>query len=136
MIKIDFEFDDCQALDIAYASYTGEEYIEAASDEKVSEVFSKFHKLVNMSKSQLEKWAENECSKMASLSRAPLNRVIKLLSTPKEDWGASQVKQANRVISFISRMSKAENGEPVKTKSGKTCPSKRDISLRNWGYNP
>lgn len=129
--------DDIKILDLVYklefnAEYE-EEILEAASDDKIDEVYKKFHKLVNMSVSELKKWAENPCSKQASLSRAPINRVIKLLETPKEKWGSSQVKQANRVISFISRMSGVEGGKEIKLKDGTTCPSKKVISLRNWG---
>lgn len=129
--------DDIALLDLAYKLEFNQEYKEtilgAISEEKIDEVYKKFHKLVNMSVSELKKWADNPCSKQASLSRAPINRVIKLLETPKEKWGSSQVKQANRVISFISRMSGVEGGKEIKLKDGTTCPSKKVISLRNWG---
>ena len=105
------------------------------NQDKIDEVYRKYHALVNMSASQLEKWAENPCSKGASLSRGPIKRNLRLLRTPKAEWGAAEVRSANRTISFISRMKGAEQGEPVKV-DGKTCPSKRDISLRNWAYNP
>ena len=100
--------------------------------EIVDEVYSKYHKTVNMSYSELEAWSKTECSKLASLDRSPINRNLRLLSTLKEDWGANEVKAANRTISFVSRMNNMEQGEPV----NKTCPSKRDISLKNWAYNP
>ncbi len=100
--------------------------------EIVDEVYSKYHKTVNMSYSELEAWSKTECSKLASLDRSPINRNLRLLSTLKEDWGANEVKSANRTISFVSRMKNMEQGEPV----NKTCPSKRDISLKNWAYNP
>jgi hypothetical protein len=98
----------------------------------INEVYSKYHKLVNMSYSELKSWSETDCSKKASLDRGPINRNLNLLSKKKSDWGASEVKSANRTISFISRMKGAEQGKPVSDK----CPSKRDISLKNWGYNP
>lgn len=100
--------------------------------EIVDEVYSKYHKTVNMSYSELEAWSKTQCSKLASLDRSPINRNLRLLSTLKEDWGANEVKAANRTISFVSRMKNMEQGEPV----NKTCPSKRDISLKNWAYNP
>jgi hypothetical protein len=87
---------------------------------------------VNMSYSELEAWSKTECSKLASLDRSPINRNLRLLSTKKADWGANEVKNANRTISFVSRMKNMEQGQPV----NKTCPSKRDISLKNWAYNP
>lgn len=98
----------------------------------IDEVYSKYHNLVNMSASELESWSKTECSKKASLTRSPINRNINLLKKKKADWTASDIRNANRTISFISRMKGAEQGEPV----SEGCPSKRDISLKNWGYNP
>lgn len=100
--------------------------------EIVDEVYAKYHDTVNMSFSELEAWSKSECSKLASLDRSPINRNLRLLKTKKEDWGANEVKAANRTISFVSRMKNMEQGKPV----NKTCPSKRDISLKNWAYNP
>jgi hypothetical protein len=98
----------------------------------IDEVYSKYHSLVNMSYSELKAWSETDCSKKASLDRSPIERNLNLLSKKKSDWGASEVKSANRTISFVSRMKGAEQGKPVSDK----CPSKRDISLKNWAYNP
>ena len=98
----------------------------------IDEVYAKYHGLVNMSYSELKAWSETDCSKKASLDRGPINRNLNLLSKKKADWGADEVKSANRTISFISRMKNMEQGEPV----SKDCPSKRDISLMNWAYNP
>lgn len=110
-------------------------YRELTSDQ-IDEVYSKYHDIVNMSASELEAWAENECSKNASLDRSPIERNLKLLRTPKSEWGQNEVTQANRTISFVSRMKGAEQGEPTKTSDGRSCPSKRDISLKNWAYDP
>jgi hypothetical protein len=98
----------------------------------IDEVYAKYQDTVNMSYSELEAWSKTECSKLASLDRSPINRNLRLLSTKKADWGANEVKSANRTISFVSRMKNMEQGQPV----NKTCPSKRDISLKNWAYNP
>lgn len=100
--------------------------------ELVDEVYAKYHNTVNMSFSELEAWSKSECSKLASLDRSPINRNLRLLKTKKADWGINEVKAANRTISFVSRMKNMEQGKPV----NKTCPSKRDISLKNWAYNP
>ena len=100
--------------------------------EIVDEVYKKYHDTVNMSYSELEAWSKTECSKKASLDRSPITRNLNLLSKKKADWGANEVKSANRTISFVSRMKNMEQGEPV----SKACPSKRDISLKNWAYNP
>ena len=98
----------------------------------IDEVYAKYHNLVNMSYSELKAWSETDCSKKASLDRGPINRNLNLLSKKKAEWGADEVKSANRTISFIIRMKNMEQGEPV----SKDCPSKRDISLKNWAYNP
>jgi hypothetical protein len=43
------------------------------------------------------------------------------------------VDNAKRTISFVARMKNMEQGEPV----SEACPiSKRDISLKNWAYDP
>jgi hypothetical protein len=106
--------------------------LKADLSEVIDEVYAKYQDTVNMSYSELEAWSKTECSKLASLDRSPINRNLRLLSTKKADWGANEVKSANRTISFVSRMKNMEQGQPV----NKTCPSKRDISLKNWAYNP
>jgi len=106
--------------------------LKADLSEVIDVVYAKYQDTVNMSYSELEAWSKTECSKLASLDRSPINRNLRLLSTKKADWGANEVKSANRTISFVSRMKNMEQGQPV----NKTCPSKRDISLKNWAYNP
>lgn len=127
----DVDFDE-EDLD---ENLTAEEAL-AFNEEKISEIYKKYHQTVNMSYSQLKAWAENPCSKAASLSRGPINRNLNLLSKSKDKWTASDARSANRTISFVSRMKGAEQGEKVKGPEGKSCPSKRDISLMNWGYRP
>ena len=108
---------------------------KAMSDEKITEVYKKYHATVNMSASELESWSRNPCSRGASLSRSPITRNLRILRTSRDKWTAATARAANRTISFVSRMKGAEQGKPVKV-DGKTCPSKRDISLKNWAYNP
>lgn len=105
---------------------------KAVDQERIDEVYAKYHDTVNMSASELEAWSKTECSKLASLDRRPIARNLTLLRTAKDQWGAAEVAQANRTISFVSRMKGAEQGEPAK----EGCPSKRDISLKNWAYDP
>jgi hypothetical protein len=109
-------------------------YVDSKKDLQATldEVYAKYHDTVNMSYSELEAWSKTECSKKASLDRSPISRNLKLLSKKKSDWGASDIKSANRTISFVSRMKGAEQGKPAV----QGCPSKRDISLKNWAYNP
>lgn len=98
----------------------------------INEVYAKYHDVVNMSYSELDAWSKTDCSKLASLDRSPITRNLNLLSKKKSEWGATEVKSANKTISFVSRMKNMEQGQPVSDK----CPSKRDISLKNWAYNP
>lgn len=126
--------EESKSLGVELDEYIFSEILETEKAEKaadnVDEVYKKFTALVNMSASELEKWAESPCSREASLTRAPIKRVLNLLRKSKDDWGASDVKQANRVISFISRMSGVEDSDNV----SEDCPySKKQISLRNWG---
>jgi HK97 family phage major capsid protein len=101
--------------------------------DELNEVFSKYKATVNMSASELESWADTECSKKASLDRSPIKRNLRLLRKKKSEWTDNDIKDANKTISFINRMKNGEQGEQV----SEECPySKRDISLRNWAFNP
>jgi hypothetical protein len=99
----------------------------------IEKIYKKYRETVNMTHSELKKWAANPCSHKASLDRSPITRNLRLLSTPKKQWTPEDAKDANRTISFISRMRGMRSGRFV----SKKCPySKRNISLRNWAYNP
>lgn len=97
------------------------------------EVYAKYKKETNMSFTALKAWNENPCSKKASLSSGPIKRNLELLSTKKESWTKKHITWANKTIAFNSRMQKMPKGKPV----SKECNiSKRDISLKNWAYDP
>ena len=101
--------------------------------EKLDEVFADYKKETNMSYSALKKWSEGACSKRASLNKGPINRNLELLSTPKNKWTEKHITWANKTISFNSRM----RGMPRGKRLSEECPwSKRDISLKNWAYDP
>jgi hypothetical protein len=86
-----------------------------------------------MTASQLKQWSEGEYSKAASQGRSPITRNLELLSTPKDKWTAKHIRWAKKTIGFVARMKEAGQGEPV----SKDIPySKRDISLKNWAYDP
>lgn len=99
----------------------------------LDEVFAKYKATINMSASELERWSKTECSKKASLDRSPIKRNLRLLRKKKSEWTDNDIKDANKTIGFVERMRKNEQGEKV----SEECPySKRDISLRNWAFNP
>jgi hypothetical protein len=75
-------------------------------------------------------------SKLASLNREAVNRNLKLLSKNKEDWTDKDITEANKTISFISRMSKMAQGQNIRKEGKDLGISKRDISLRNWAFDP
>ena len=97
----------------------------------IDRTYKRYKDKVNMTYTELIIWSRNPCSKKASLNREPIKRNLKLLKKNKSQWDLSDVKEANKTISFISRMRKVKSGETV-------CKnlSKRDISLLNWGFNP
>ena len=100
--------------------------------DELDAVFASWRASVNMSASELEAWSKNDCSRKASVDPAAvIARNLRLLKKNKDEWDSRDIKDAKRTISFIARMSKMPKGEPVGD-----CPSKRDISLRNWAYNP
>lgn len=104
-----------------------------ADDEEIEQRFQEFQDTVNMSASEIEEWAGSDCADLASNDPdAVRNRVISLLRTPKGEWGDEEFTQAGRVISFVSRMSGMEAGDPA----SEDCPSERTISLMNWGFDP
>jgi hypothetical protein len=101
--------------------------------EKLDEVFKSYKKETNMSYSSLKQWSESPCSKRASLSSGPITRNLELLSTAKDKWTSKHVTWANKTIAFNSRMRGMPRGKPL----SEECPwSKRDISLKNWAWDP
>lgn len=136
-----FPFDQARAERILAAVEVGsideEEAVKALIDkvdqEELDEVYASWRESVNMSASELREWRDNPCSRKASLNpTAVIDRNLRLLETKKEDWDGTHVRSAKRTISFIARMRRMEQGDPV----SEGCPSKRDISLKNWAFDP
>lgn len=122
------------------AAYAQIAAIEASEQKDVDSgeldrVFAAYHDTVNMSASELEAWGDTEASQLASQDRSPIRRNLRLLRTPKSEWTQRDIDDANKTISFVARMSAAEQGEPVITQGTREY-SKRDISLLNWAYDP
>lgn len=113
-----------------FIDFDEEDTFEKALD--IDEVYTRYRQTVNMSATSLENWSNNDCSRRASLNRSPINRNLNLLRKKKSEWTAADARSANRTISFVERMRGMPKGEPAV----QGCPSKRDISLRNWAFNP
>lgn len=102
----------------------------------MDEVYKKYNDIVNMSASELDAWSKTECSKLASLSKSPIIRNLRLLRKKKSEWTSKDVKDANKTISFVSRMKANLGGERVlKDSNGKECGTKAYISLKNWAFD-
>jgi phage-related protein (TIGR01555 family) len=123
--------------DFDEAAWVGEadDLSEGAKAERIAEAYKKFHASVNMGAAELREWAKSPWSKKASVSHTPIDRNLRLLETAREDWTLATAASALRTVNFVSRMKGAEQGEPVKI-DGRTGPSKRDISLKNWAFDP
>lgn len=130
-------FGDNHHTDISLddASVRDADLSEDAKEERIAEAFKRYHETVNMGAAELREWAATKWSKAASLGRAPVDRNLTLLETPREEWTLATAESAMRTVSFVSRMKGAEQGEPVKI-DGREGPSKRDISLKNWAFDP
>jgi hypothetical protein len=109
---------------------------ELESDEdELDEVYSEWSDAVNMTASELRRWSKNPCSREASLEPVSvIKRNLRLLETNKNEWTENDISDAKRTISFIARMRGTDSADLDGGPHG--CPSKRDISLLNWAYNP
>jgi len=108
---------------------------EAAKAERIAEAYKSYHEAVNMGAAELRAWAKSKWSIKASVSRAPIERNLLLLETPREKWTLAHASSALRTVNFVARMRGNAKGEPVKI-DGREGPSRRDISLKNWAFDP
>lgn len=95
----------------------------------------KVNSLVNMTISELEKWKREPCSKVASVKRLKvINRVIKVISTPKTQWSSRIYRDAGKIISYISRASKIKITRNAP--ATKYCKETTNYyALKNWGFD-
>lgn len=108
------------------------------------ETYKKWKSLVNMSKSELDKFYKSPEGKAAGLSAAEAKKegidsgresarwIMKMKDTPVEKWTETMWKWAKKQISFISRMS-GMKGSLYDEKGRKT---RKHTSLLIWGHNP
>jgi hypothetical protein len=114
------------------------------SDEEKGETYKKWKSLVNMSKSELERFYNSEEGKVAGLSASEAKKqgidsgresarwIMKMKSTPVGKWTPAMWRWAKKQISFISRMS-GNKGKLYDEKGRKT---RKHLSLLIWGNNP
>ncbi len=108
------------------------------------ETYKKWKSLVNMSKTELEKFYNSQEGKDAGLSsseassqgissgRESARWIMRMKDTPISEWTPSMWRWANKQISFISRMS--GNKGPLYDEKGRK--TRKHTSLLIWGHNP
>ena len=113
-------------------------------DAQKKETYQKWKSLVNMSKSELEKFYNSDEGKVAGLTASQAKKagidsgresarwVMRMKDTPVSEWTATMWKWAKKQIRFISRMSGVE-GDLYDDKGRKT---RKHTSLLIWGHNP
>ena len=112
-------------------------------DEEKKEKAEKWGKLVNMSKSELERFYNSEEGKQAGLSASEAKKqgidsgresarwIMRMKDTPKSEWTPEMWRWAGKQINFINRMS--GNKGPLYKDGKKT---RKHTSLLIWGHNP
>lgn len=117
------------------------------NDQEKKEIFDKWHKLINMTQTELDAWAKDPERLLASLNREEaksgknkiqsgydsFHRIKRRKQKPLEDWSDQDFKNAKQEIGFNSRMLGNSPGKPV---NKDVCKSKWEISLKNWGHDP
>ena len=108
------------------------------------ETYKKWKELVNMSRSELEKFYNSEEGKIAGLSakeakeqgidsgRESARWIMKMKYVPVKEWNSNMWRWAKKQISFISRMS-GMKGKLYDEKGRKT---RKHLALLIWGHNP
>jgi len=119
-------------------------YAKGGEVDAHKETYAKWKSLVNMSKSELERFYNSEEGKVAGLKpseakaqgidsgRESARWIMKMKDTKVSDWTPQMWKWANKQISFISRMS-GNKGGLYDDKGNKT---RKHLSLLIWGNNP
>jgi len=85
----------------------------------------------NMTCKEMKSWAEDPCSRKASIGRAAVKRNIKLTCTSSKDWNQSIDNEAKKAYSYLRRAKKIKSSKQVKG-CGLT---KNEIALKNWAYD-
>ena len=127
---------DSNNPDIRYAN-GGEVY-------ENKQIYKKWKSLVNMTKTELEKFYNSEEGKEAGLTpseakekgidsgRESARWIMKMKDTPISEWTNSMWRWAKKQISFISRM-RGNKGGLYDENGNKT---RKHTSLLIWGHNP
>ena len=98
----------------------------------IDEAFKDYKQAVNMNYSELRTWGENPKSKLASLTREPINRNLYLLNKSKDEWTTSDITKARKTTAYIARAKTYGKGRVTKA----TEPyGRNEIAMKNWAYD-
>lgn len=139
------KIDKRQFSDLIYAAETLEMFLtysfskiqwegflqERFGPNKLDETYEQYHKAVNMTYDQLQKWSENECSKKASLTREPIIRNLRLLQKEKKGWTQEDIRDAQKTIAYLSRARFVKSKKPI---SDECKMNRNQAAMANWGY--
>ena len=101
--------------------------------EEIKNTYSSYNNTINMSFKELDNWSKSPPANMRYLDKKPTLKTKRLLRKPLKDWNIYDVTVANKAMKLIKGMRKGPNTIAI---SNKYPFSYRDITLRNWGYNP
>lgn len=114
------------------------------TDDDKKETYKKWKSLVNMSKSELQRFYESQDGKKAGLKASEAKKqgidsgresarwIMKMKDTPVSEWNDNMWRWAKKQISFVSRMSGMKGG--LYDKKGEK--TRKHLSLLIWGNNP
>lgn len=105
-------------------------------DKGQQETYTRFHYLVNMSPSEIEKWLDTEESKNTgqdsgdgeAIGHKSGKKIVDILRTKKDDLTEDDFSHMHKVISYISR-------HTAQKPSGNVQETNWNYSLKNWGYD-
>lgn len=115
-----------------------------SQDKDDQETYRKFTASVNMSSTELLRYAKSDLGKKSGLSRGEAakqgivsgrdrpKQIARLLGKPFKQWSDSDFTIANRVISFNARM----GGMKGKLTDENGQPTRKLMSLLIWGHDP
>jgi hypothetical protein len=126
--------DDAKPTKKSYVFFDDLDFGDFEKADDIDEAFAEYHDAVNMTHAELKAWADTECSHLASEDRSPVERNLRLLSKPKDEWNARDAADARKTVAFIARHLAQRDGPGEPADEG--CPSKRDIALMNWAHDP
>ncbi len=113
--------------------------VDPASDE-AGDIRKEFGELVNMTRSELERWLDTDESKDAgqkdgggeSVGHESGRTIVAILDKRKDDLTAEDVGHMKKTTAYVKRHLEQRPDHPPEELEGMTWTH----SLRNWGHDP